>query len=124
MWTIRGAPSPNPAPPPQSPPPCTPEPTQPPATPEDLFSLAEARGATNDGYERFQLERQAALRDFQKRWGVPLGKSIRVQLSSHSLPLEGILRLDENSPPHPRYVRLIIADHRFHSGQIESLVRR
>jgi len=90
----------------------------------DLFQIS--RG---DGYEKWKQEQAAERLAFQKQWGVPLGKQVRVQLRGE--PRERVGRLVVAEEPGKRstkgaasrHLRLRIGDHVFLSSQIESLVR-
>jgi len=77
-----------------------------------------------DGFARWKQETEEARRAFEKRWGIPPGKAVRVQLRGEAREREGILRIVEE--PHgtsTRQLRLTLAGHTFSAAQIESLVR-
>ena len=77
-----------------------------------------------DGFARWKEEAEAARRSFEKRWGVPLGKAVRVQLRGEPREREGLLRLvDEPTRGSFKHLRLTLGDHRFGANEIESLVR-
>ncbi|MDP1590139.1 MAG: hypothetical protein Q8M07_20465 [Prosthecobacter sp.] len=89
----------------------------------DLFQIS--RG---DGYEKWKQEQAAERLAFEKQWGVPLGKQVRVQLRGE--PRERVGRLQAAAEPKgrskttaSRHLRLRIGEHIFLSSQIESLVR-
>ena len=76
------------------------------------------------GFARWKEEAEVARRAFEKRWGVPLGKAVRVQLRGEPREREGLLRLvDEPTRGSFKQLRLILGDHRFGANEIESLVR-
>jgi len=92
-------------------------------TEPDLFQMS--RG---DGYEKWKQEQAAERRAFEKRWGVPLGKQVRVQLRGE--PREHVGQLLAAAEPKgqsqstaSRSLRLRIGEHIFLSSQIESVVR-
>jgi len=77
-----------------------------------------------NGFARWKEEADAARRAFEKRWGVPLGKTVRVQLRGESREREGLLRLvDEPSRGSNKHLRLALGGHTFGANEIESLVR-
>jgi hypothetical protein len=77
-----------------------------------------------DGFARWKEEAEAARRSFEKRWGVPLGKTVRVQLRGESREREGLLRLaDEPPKDSSKPLRLILGGHGFGANEIESLMR-
>lgn len=76
------------------------------------------------GFARWKEEAETAKRIFEKRWGVPLGKVVRVQLRGESREREGLLRLvEEPAQNSSRQLRLTLGGHAFLAAQIESLVR-
>ena len=77
-----------------------------------------------DGFARWKEEAEAARRAFEKRWGVPLGKTVRIQLRGESREREGRLRLvDEPPQDSSKHLRLTLGGHGFGANEIESLVR-
>jgi hypothetical protein len=77
-----------------------------------------------DGFARWKEEAETAKRTFERRWGVPLGKVVRVQLRGESREREGLLRLvEEPAKNSTRHLRLTLGGHVFLAAQIESLVR-
>lgn len=117
----------------------------------DLFELLDSKGA--DGYDRWHAERRAEPRvlpqqpelmansdeagysawksevgaeqiTFEKRWGVSLGKAVRIQFKGLPETIEGVLRaVEEKGGGRPCRLRLQMGDQVFFSHQIESLVR-
>lgn len=117
----------------------------------DLFDAAGA--SSTDGYERWRAERLASrqtelgqpdLSDqgnefgyrawqeeviaervaFEKRWGVKLGKTVRVQFKGLPQPVEGVLRaVEQKHPGSNKKLQLQMGEQIFFSDQIESLVR-
>lgn len=80
--------------------------------------------ASADGFTRWKQETEEARRAFEKRWGIPPGKPVRVQLRGEPREREGILRLiEEPQGTSTRHLRLTLGGHTFNASQIESLVR-
>lgn len=80
--------------------------------------------ADHHGYESWKSETAELKRAFEHRWGVPLGKPVRVSLRGEHREREGILRLaDESKTEKGRAVALRLGDHVFAASQIESVVR-
>ncbi len=76
------------------------------------------------GYERWRAEMATERFEFMRRWGVPLGQRARVMLLGLDEPLVGLLREVENAcASKKRGIWLVIGDRKFHSGQIESVVK-
>jgi hypothetical protein len=89
----------------------------------DLFSTPST---ANDGYEKWQAERQSRRKEFEKTWGIRLGRRVRVQLRNERSTREGVIHLiddlpDQMDPDKRLPLRLRIGDHRFLPNQIESL---
>lgn len=80
--------------------------------------------ADNDqGYAQWKAEADAARRAFEKRWGIPLGKRVRVQLRGEVREREGLLLAVEETPSKTaKQLRLRLGTHVFPASQIESLV--
>jgi hypothetical protein len=77
-----------------------------------------------EGFARWKEEAELAKRAFEKRWGVPLGKPVRVQLHGEAREREGLLRVaEEAAGSTAKALRLVIGGHVFAAGQIESVVR-
>ncbi|MGV3658571.1 MAG: hypothetical protein ACO1TE_00250 [Prosthecobacter sp.] len=80
--------------------------------------------ADHQGYEAWKTEIAQVRRAFEHRWGVPLGRPVRVLLRGESREREGLLRLaDESASGKARSVALRLGDHTFAASQIESVVR-
>ena len=80
---------------------------------------AQADGA---GYAAWKSEAEAARRAFEQRWGVPLGKPVRVQLRGEAREREGCLFVAEEAPQ-GRGWRLRLGTEVFEASRIESVVR-
>lgn len=80
--------------------------------------------AGHQGYETWKTEVAQARLAFEQRWGIPLGRAVRVRLRGEWQDREGVLRLaDDAGPKKGRGVELRLGDHRFAASQIESVVR-
>lgn len=80
--------------------------------------------AGEDGFARWKEEAENEKRAFERRWGVPLGKLVRVQLRGEAREREGVLRVvEEPAGSSVRALRLTLGGHVFAAAQIESLVR-
>ena len=75
------------------------------------------------GYAAWKSEAEAAKRAFEQRWGVPLGKPVRVQLRDEAREREGLLRMVEELGSGGKTLRLRLGTEVFEAGRIESLVR-
>lgn len=76
------------------------------------------------GYDTWKTEIAQMRQAFEQRWGVPLGKAVRVRLRGEWQEREGILRLaDDTLPKKGRTVELRLGDHSFAATQIESVAR-
>jgi hypothetical protein len=85
---------------------------------------AEELPAQGDGagYAAWKSEAEAARRAFEQRWGVPLGKPVRVQLRGEAREREGCLFVAEETTQ-GRGLRLRLGTEVFETGRIESVVR-
>lgn len=74
------------------------------------------------GYAAWKREVEEAKRSFERRWGVPPGCVVRVQLRGEPMEREGVLRVSE-APAGPKAVlRLQVGDRVFEVREIEHLV--
>lgn len=80
--------------------------------------------ADEAGFAAWKAEAEAARRTFEQRWGIPLGKQVRVQLRGELREREGLLLAVEDAA-HKRstQLRLRLGSHVFPASQIESAVR-
>ena len=85
---------------------------------------AELPTADNDqGYAQWKSEADAARRAFEKLWGIPLGKRVRVQLRGEVREREGLLLAVAETPiKTAKQLWLRLGTHVFPASQIESLV--
>ena len=83
--------------------------------------------ADESGYTAWKAEIEAAWRAFERRWGVPLGKQVRVQLRGEAREREGLLQVVEEPKRKPSktalHLKLRLGGFVFSSTQIESVVR-
>lgn len=89
----------------------------------DLFATASTSNAS--GYEAWQRQQQEQKKAFEKKWGLPLGCRVRIQLTTQGRPIEGIIRLATDNPNDAnrkdRFLR--IQDTTFSPREVESLTR-
>jgi hypothetical protein len=79
---------------------------------------------SEEGFARWKEDAENEKRAFEKRWGVPLGKLVRVQLRGEAREREGLLRVvEEPAGSSAKALRLTMGGHTFAATQIESLVR-
>jgi hypothetical protein len=95
------------------------------AAQEATQRAAELPTTENDqGYTQWKAEGEAARRAFEQRWGIPLGKLVRVQLLGEAREREGVLLVVEETRSKPaKQLRLRLGTHVFPASQIESVVR-
>ncbi|MFO1439713.1 MAG: hypothetical protein U1F81_15430 [Verrucomicrobiaceae bacterium] len=98
------------------------------AVADEKAAEAEARKAQElpaqggeDGFARWKSDMDAARRAFEHRWGVPLGKRVRLQLRGEPREREGLLRAVEEQGSGT--LRLSLGGHVFAMTQIESVSR-
>ena len=75
------------------------------------------------GYAAWKRDAAEARRVFERRWGVPLGQPVRVQLRGERREREGVLRVAEEPAGPGGVLRLRLGDEVFETGRIESVVR-
>ncbi|MFM2167935.1 MAG: hypothetical protein RIS79_2306 [Verrucomicrobiota bacterium] len=98
------------------------------AVADEKAAQAEARKAEElpeqggeDGFARWKADMDTARRAFEHRWGVPLGKRVRLQLRGEPREREGLLRALEEQGSST--LRLSLDGHVFAMTQIESVSR-
>lgn len=74
------------------------------------------------GYAVWKAEVEAAKRAFEQRWGVPLGKPVRVLLRGEAVERQGRLSVVEEAQ-RGHALRLRLGTEVFEAGRIESVVR-
>lgn len=78
-----------------------------------------------DGFVRWQRELDAQIAELRQRWGLPIGKRVRVKLFVWEGLLEGRLRLADLREAHreeAQVVSLQIGSSQFASDEIESCI--
>ncbi len=82
----------------------------------------DAKGS-EEGFQRWRDDLNAKKRAFESRWGVVLGRRVRVQLRNHLKPLVGTLEL-VSDPKRPRDAppRFRLREIEFGLAEIESVV--
>jgi hypothetical protein len=88
----------------------------------DLFSTAQSQSS---GYEAWQSQQLEQKKAFEKKWGIPLGCRVRIQLTTQGRPIEGLIRLasDDLAPATAKERFLRIQDTVFSPREVESLTR-
>ncbi len=77
-----------------------------------------------DGYRKWREELDAKKRVFEIRWGVILGRTVRVTLRDHVKPLTGILEwVTDPKLAKPKSPQFQLKDVRFTVSEIESIVQ-
>lgn len=80
--------------------------------------------ADESGFAAWKAEAEAARRAFEQRWGIPLGKLVRVQLRGEPREREGLLfAVEEAALKRSTKLHLRLGSHVFPASQIESVVR-
>ncbi|MEZ5387401.1 MAG: hypothetical protein R3F13_17965 [Prosthecobacter sp.] len=75
------------------------------------------------GYETWKRDAEEARHAFERRWGVPLGKRVRVVLVGERHEREGVLRIVEGAKTNNGVLQLRMGQEVFAAGRIESVVR-
>lgn len=79
---------------------------------------------TEEGYRNWRQRLDEQKRAFESRWGIILGRRVRVQLAAIDRPLEGIVRVvSAESARSPSQLRLRLGRLEFSPAEIESIVR-
>jgi hypothetical protein len=76
------------------------------------------------GYQKWQQELEEKKRDFELRFGVMIGRRVRVQLVGETDPLEGMIYLvSQKIPQSAAKLKLSMGKREFTPLEIESIVR-
>lgn len=76
------------------------------------------------GHGQWLLELEEKKRAFEVRYGVMIGRRVRVQLIGETYPLEGMIYLiSQKTPPSAIKLRLGLGSREFTPLEIESIVR-
>jgi hypothetical protein len=88
----------------------------------DLFSNTQNNTSGYEAWQSQQLEQKKAL---EKKWGIPIGCRVRIQLTTHGRPIEGLIRLasDDATDATAKERFLRIQDTAFSPREVESLTR-
>lgn len=90
----------------------------------DQGELDFSGDGTEQGYRKWQRDLDERKRAFELRYGVIVGRRVRVQLIGETHPLEGLIRLDTEKPPQAAAkLRLRLGAREFTAAQIESIIR-
>ena len=98
------------------------------ATKTARFSLELPAYQDESGYHAWKTAELAARQALEQRWGVPLGKAVRVRLRGELHEREGILRVVPHSGQKPsagfQTLRLSIGGHEFSVSELEQVTRQ
>jgi hypothetical protein len=90
----------------------------------DQGELDLSGNGSEDGHRKWQQELDAKKRVFEARYGVILGRRVRVQLAGELNPLEGMIHLISKDPKQPAVkLRFQLGTREFIASQIESIIR-
>ena len=90
----------------------------------DQGELDLSGNGSEDGYRKWQSELEEKKRAFEARFGVILGRRVRVQLVGELNPMEGMIHLvSQKIPQSGTQLRLCLGKREFTSRDIESLVK-
>ena len=80
--------------------------------------------ASEDGYRNWQKRLDEKKRAFERKWGIVLGRRVRVTLHDHDRPLEGRIYLaTEDVPETAEDLLLRIGGFEFARSEISGIVR-
>jgi len=90
----------------------------------DQGELDLSGNGSEEGHRKWQLELDEKKRAFETRYGVILGRRVRVQLAGELHPLEGMIYLMSKDPRQAgAKLRLRLGNREFIASEIESLIR-
>jgi hypothetical protein len=79
---------------------------------------------SEEGHRKWQQELDEKKRAFETRYGVILGRRVRVQLAGELNPLEGMIHLVSKDTRQPgSKLRLQLGSREFIASEIESIIR-
>lgn len=90
----------------------------------DQGELDLSGNGSEAGHRKWQQELEIKKRAFESRFGVILGRRVRVQLVGELRPLEGMIHLvskNLNQPGHK--LRFQLGSREFSASEIESIIR-
>jgi len=78
---------------------------------------------SEEGFHKWREELDERKRGFERRFGVILGRLVRVSLAHHRMPIEGIIRLaSEQQNTGAKHLRFHLREIEFSVHDIESIV--
>lgn len=77
----------------------------------------------SDGYTNWQKELKEQQHQWELRWGIILGKNVRVYRREYSQALEGIMSIVPPLPKKHQPPTVRIGHHTFRANEIESITR-
>lgn len=78
---------------------------------------------SEEGFHKWRRELDERKQAFERRFGVILGRLVRVSLSHHRMPLEGIIRLaSDQQNMGTKHLRFRLREIEFSVHDIESIV--
>lgn len=90
----------------------------------DQGELDLSGNGSEDGHRKWQQELEAKKRAFETRYGVILGRRVRVQLAGELHPLEGMIYLVSKNIKQPgNKLRFQLGTREFIASEIESIIR-
>ncbi|GAA5480800.1 hypothetical protein [Haloferula sargassicola] len=75
------------------------------------------------GYRRWRERLDEERLRFERRWGVPLGRRVRIRIEGHARSIVGRIELAQSKPSHGK-PRLRIGSLEFTPEEIKSVVRK
>ena len=79
---------------------------------------------SEEGHRKWQQELESKKRAFETRYGVILGRRVRVQLAGELNPLEGMIHLISKDTRLPgAKLRLQLGTREFTASEMESIIR-
>ena len=90
----------------------------------DQGELDLTGNGSEEGHRKWQQELEEKKRAFELRFGVMVGRRVRVQLVGETYPLEGMINLLSQKIPHTAAkLKLSMGSREFTPLEIESIVR-
>jgi hypothetical protein len=91
----------------------------------DQGELDLSGNGSEDGHRKWQQELDAKKRAFESRYGIILGRRVRVQLAGELNPLEGMIYLisKDSTQPGSTKLRFQLGTREFIASEIESIIR-
>jgi hypothetical protein len=90
----------------------------------DQGELNLSGNGSEDGHRKWQQELDEKKRAFEIRYGVIIGRRVRVQFAGELNPLDGMIYLVSKSEPHAAgKLRFHLGNREFTTNEIESIIR-